>query len=84
MPLTDLQVVELQRDVPAQKLATERQAAAAVQAKIGEKVAEELKNVAPTNPHPVQPIQPKKQKPVGTATWHLDLVILRAHRGGSK
>ena len=44
---TNLQVVELQRAVAAQKLATEKQAAALVQAKIDEKVAEELKKVAP-------------------------------------
>ena len=44
--LTNLQVVELQRAVAAQKLATEKQAAALVQAKIDEKVAEELKKVA--------------------------------------
>ena len=40
--LTNLQVVELQRDVAAQKLASEKQAAAVVQAKIDEKVAAEL------------------------------------------
>ena len=45
MTLTDLQVVELQRAVAAQKLATEKQAAALVQAKIDKKVAEELKKV---------------------------------------
>lgn len=45
--LTNLQVVELQRAMTAQKLATEKQAAALVQAKIDEKVAEELKKVAP-------------------------------------
>ena len=45
--LTNLQVVELQRAVAAQKAATEKQAAALVQAKIDEKVAEELKKVAP-------------------------------------
>ena len=47
---TNLQVVELQRAVAAQKLATEKQAAAAVQAKIDEKVADELKTAAPSNP----------------------------------
>ena len=58
--LTNLQVVELQRAVVAQKLATEKQAAAVVQAKIDEKVAEELKKVAPSNPpaQPVQAVQP--------------------------
>ena len=45
--LTNLQVVELQRDVAAQKSAAEKQAAELVQAKIDEKVAEELKKVAP-------------------------------------
>ena len=45
--LTNLQVVELQRAVAAQKLATEKQAAVLVQTKIDEKVAEELKKVAP-------------------------------------
>ena len=45
--LTNLQVVELPRAVAAQKLATEKQEAAAVQARIDEKVAEELKKVAP-------------------------------------
>ena len=49
--LTNLQVVELQRAVAAQKLATEKQAAGLVQAKIDEKVAEELKKVAPGAPH---------------------------------
>ena len=48
--LTNLQVVELRRAVAAQKLVTETQAAAAVQAKIDEKVAEDLKKVAPINP----------------------------------
>ena len=47
--LTNLQVVELQRAVDAQKLATEKQSAAALQAKIDEKVAEELKTAAPSN-----------------------------------
>ena len=45
--LTNLQVVELQRAVAAQKLETEKQAAALIQAQIDEKVAEELKKVAP-------------------------------------
>ena len=45
--LTNLQVVELQRAMAAQREATEKQAAALVQAKIDEKVAEELKKVAP-------------------------------------
>ena len=40
VPLTNLQVVELQRAVAAQKLAMEKQAAA-----INETVAEELKKV---------------------------------------
>ena len=38
--LTNLQVVELQRAMAAQKEATEKQAAALVQARIDEKVAE--------------------------------------------
>ena len=42
-----MQVVELKRPVAARKLATEQQAAAAVQARIDEAVAEELKKVAP-------------------------------------
>ena len=52
--LTNLQVVELQRAVAAQKQATEEQAAALVQAKIDEKVADEMKKVAPGY-LPVQP-----------------------------
>ena len=47
-PLTNLHVAELQRAVAAQtpqKLTTEKQAAAAVQAKIDEKAAEELKKL---------------------------------------
>ena len=76
--LTNLQVVELQRAVAAQKLAMEKQAAAAVQAKIDEKVAEELKKVAPSN----LPVQPevdslKRRKTMGTATC----CHLKAHRG---
>ena len=69
MSLTNLQVLELQRAVAAQKLATEKQAAAVVHAKIDEKVAEELKEVAPSNP-PAQPqaVQPEKKKNMGTAT----------------
>ena len=65
--LTNLQVVELQRDVAAQKLATEQQAASAVQAKIDEKVAEALKTFAPSNPpaQAVQSVQPDKKKPDG-------------------
>ena len=58
--LTNLQVVELQRAVAAQKLAMEKQAAAAVQAKIDEKVAEELKTVALSSP-PAQAVQPDKK-----------------------
>ena len=49
--LTNLQVVELQRAVAAQKLVTEKQAAALVQSlqtKIGGKAAEDLKKVAPS------------------------------------
>ena len=64
MSLTNLQVVELQRAVAAQKLATETQAAAAVQAKIDEKVAEELKKVAPSNLR-AQAVQPNKKKKYG-------------------
>ena len=44
--LMNLQVVELQRAVAAQRLATEKQATAFVQAKIDEKVAEEVKKFA--------------------------------------
>ena len=80
--LTNLQVVELQRAVAAQKLATEQQAAAAVQAKIDEKVAEEMKKVAPGYLS-VQPgaVPPEKKK-MGTATCrHLDLTRLKARRG---
>ena len=60
--LTNLQVSELQRavdNVPLtnlQKPATKTQAAAAVQTKIDEKVAEELKKVAASN-IPTQPVQ---------------------------
>ena len=56
--LTNMQVVEfaeLQRAVAAQKLVTGKQAAAGVQARIDEKVAEELKKVAPSH-LPVQPV----------------------------
>ena len=82
VPLTILQVVELQRAVAAQKLATEQQAAAAVQAKIDEKVAEEMKKVAP-GCLPVQPgAVPPEKKAMGTATCrHLDLAHLKV-RGG--
>ena len=61
--LTNLQVVELQRAVAAQKLATEKQAAALVQTKIDEKVTEEMKKVAPAYLH-VQPgaVPPEKTK----------------------
>ena len=59
---SNLQVVELQRAVAAQKLATERQAAALVQTNIDENVAEELKKVAPGY-LPVQPgaVPPEKK-----------------------
>ena len=51
--LTNLQVMELQRAVAAQKLASiEKQAAAAVQATIDEKAAEELNKTAPTPKQP--------------------------------
>ena len=82
--LTNLQVVELQRAVAAQKLATEKQAAALVQTKIAEKVAEETKKVAPGYLH-VQPgaVPPEKTKQMGTATWcHLDLAPRRVCGGG--
>ena len=60
--LTNLQVVELQRTVAAQRLATEQRVAATVQAKIDEKVAAELKKVAPSNPpQAVQAVQPDKK-----------------------
>ena len=62
--LTNLQVVELQRAVAAQKLATEKQAAALVRTKIDERVAEEMKKVAPgylhTQPGAVPPETTKK------------------------
>ena len=63
VPLTNLQVVELRRAVAAQKLASEKQSAAVVHAKTDEKVAAELKKVAPSNP-PAQPVavQPEKKK----------------------
>ena len=66
--LTNLQVVELQRAMAAQKLATEQQAAAAVQAKIDEKVAEELKKVAPSNP-PAQAVQAAQPVSVLWPSW---------------
>ena len=60
--LTNLQVVKLQRAVAAQKLATEKQAAALVQTKIDEKLAEEMEKVAPGY-LPVQPgaVPPEKK-----------------------
>ena len=58
--LTNLQVVELQRAVVAQKLETEKHAAALVQAQIDEKVAEELKKVAPGYLH--APSEKKKRR----------------------
>ena len=69
MTLTNLQVVELQRAMAAQKLATEKQAAALVQTRIDEKVAEEMKKVAPGY-LPVQPgaVPPEMEKKLGTAT----------------
>ena len=48
VPLTNLQVMELQRAVA--KIVTAKQAAAAVQAKTDEKAAEELRKVAPSYP----------------------------------
>ena len=64
--LTNLQVVELQKAVAAQTLATEKQAAAVVKAKIVEKVAEELKKAAPSNPAAQpQAAQPEKKKSDG-------------------
>ena len=48
--LTNLQVVEVQQAVAAQKPVTDKQAAAAVQAKIDENVAEELRKVALSYP----------------------------------
>ena len=87
VPLTNLQVVELQGAVAAQKLATEKQAATVIQAKIDEKVAEELTKVAPSNP-PVQPdtYDGERRQNTGTSTWHLDLVtlILIRARGGDR
>ena len=83
VPLTNLQVVELQRAVAAQKLATERHSAAAVQAKIDEKVAEELTKVAPINP--AQAVHRIRRKKMETATFrHLDLVTLLKVHGGEQ
>ena len=66
--VTNLQVVELQRAVAAQKPETETQAAALVQAQVDEKVAEVLKKVAPgyLRIH-VQPgaVPPEKTKQYG-------------------
>ena len=59
--LTDLQVVELQRAVASQKIAAAKQAAAAVHAMIDEKVAADLKKVAP-NDLPVQPVAGQTEK----------------------
>ena len=76
VPLANLQVVEVQRAAAAQKLATKKQAAAAVQAKIDEKVAEDLKKFAPSYP-PAQAVQPDKKKkkrgrqPVVISIWSL-------------
>ena len=83
--LTNLQVVELQRAVAAQKLATEKQAAALVQTKIDERVAEEMKKVAPgylpTQPGAVHPRRRKKK--TGTAMCcHLNLARRRVRGGG--
>ena len=62
-----LQVVELQRAVAAQKLATERHAAAAVQAEIVEKVAGKFKTITPSNrpSQPGQTGQPEKKNDGG-------------------
>ena len=67
VPLTNLQVVELQRAVAAQELATEMQAAqaAAVQAKTDEKVAEALKKVGPSNPPAQASVQLDQKKKDG-------------------
>ena len=72
MTLTNLQVVELQRAVAAQELATEKQAAALVQAKIDEKVAEEMKKVAPG----YLPVQPGAVPPEGEKRWGRRLVVI--------
>ena len=48
----------------AQKLATEKQAAVAVQAQLDENVADELKKVAPGNPT-AQAVQPDKKRKYG-------------------
>ena len=66
--LTNLEVVELQRAVAAQKLATGKQASALVQTRIDEKIAQEMKKVAPGY-LPAQPgaVQPER-KQLGTAT----------------
>ena len=60
----------MQRDVAAQKLAMEKQSATAVEAKIDEKVTEELKKVAPSNPpvQPTQAVQPDKKDEDGGLT----------------
>ena len=75
--LTNLQLMELQRAVAAQKLATETQAAAAVQAKIDEKVSDELSKVAPSNP----PAQPVARQPVNKEKYGDD--DLSSSRSGS-
>ena len=82
--LTNLQVVELQRAVAAQELATERQGAATVQAMIAEKVAEELKEVArATLLHRLY--SRVRRNKTGTATFrHLDLVTLLKVHGGEQ
>ena len=86
VPLTNLQVVELQRAMAVQKLATGQQEAAAVQARIDEKVAEELKKVTPGH-LPVQPVAgPSEKKKI----WGRRLVVIsvwiisRRARGGGQ
>ena len=61
----------LKRAVAAQTLATEKQAAAVVQAKIDDKVAEELKKVPPSDP-PAQP-QADSVQPEIKQIWDGDL-----------
>ena len=76
--------MELQRAVAVQKLAMEKQAAATVQAKTDDKVAEELKKVVPSNP-PAQAVQPNKKKKDGDGVLsHLDLVTLLKVHGGEQ
>ena len=70
--LTNLQVVEPQMAVAAQKLAAEKQADALVQPKIDENVAEEMKKVAPG----YLPVQPGAAPLGGKQRWGRRLVVI--------